>query len=377
MKHRPLVLIVLDGWGHREAREHNAILSDAATFHALTERYPSTLLSCSGEEVGLPLGLMGNSEVGHMNLGAGRVVWQDITRIDRSIREGTFFENGAFCRLIDRVRRDGKVLHLLGLVSDGGVHSSDHHLRNLLKLAAQRGMAPDKVAVHAILDGRDTPPRSGAGYVEALEKPTSPTAGVGRIASVVGRYWAMDRDKRWERVAARLRPVRVGRGGGVGPHGRERARRRARVLRRGRRRRVRRAASSVGDPGALRIQSGRRRALLQLPRGPHAAAGRRARSAEDFDGFERRVVRDLELVTMTQYRDDFPFPIAYPPVALHGLFSEVVSAAGLQPGAHRRDREVRPRDVLLLRRRRGAGARRDAHAGARVPRWPPTTSSRR
>src|SRR5262245_38489218 len=199
MNHRPLLLIVLDGWGHREKVEHNTVRACAPYFHELCARYPSTLLSASGEEVGLPLGLMGNSEVGHTNLGAGRIVWQEITRIDRAIREGAFARNPALRGVMEGALRRGKNLHLLGLVSDGGVHSSDQHLRALLELARKVGLRREQVLVHAVLDGRDTPPRSGTRFVEALERDLE-RIGVGRIASVVGRYWAMDRDKRWERV---------------------------------------------------------------------------------------------------------------------------------------------------------------------------------
>ncbi len=195
MTRRPVLLVVLDGWGHREATSHNAIRSHAPRFHELLARYPNTLLSASGEEVGLPLGLMGNSEVGHTNLGAGRIVYQEITRIDKSIRDGRFRENAALLGAMDHARREGTRLHLLGLISDGGVHSSDGHVRALLGLAKERGLAAEQVIVHAITDGRDTPPRSGAGYLTALEADIA-RAGVGRIASVVGRYWAMDRDKR-------------------------------------------------------------------------------------------------------------------------------------------------------------------------------------
>jgi 2,3-bisphosphoglycerate-independent phosphoglycerate mutase len=178
MKHRPLLLIVLDGWGHREMGDHNAI-REARTFEELCARYPHTLLSASGEEVGLPLGLMGNSEVGHTNLGAGRIVWQEITRIDRAIREGGFFENPALRGAMEGARRRGKALHLLGLVSDGGVHASDQHLRALLELARRVGLRREQVLVHALLDGRDTPPRS-----ERTSRRSSATsrAGVGRIA---------------------------------------------------------------------------------------------------------------------------------------------------------------------------------------------------
>lgn len=324
MKRRPLILCVLDGWGHREEREHNAIAEAAPVFHELCGRYPHTLLSASGKEVGLPLGLMGNSEVGHMNLGAGRVVYQDVTRIDRSIEVGEFFENGAFTRLLDGLRASGNTLHLLGLVSDGGVHASDHHLRNLLKLAAKRGLAADRVQVHAILDGRDTPPRSGDRYLEVLEQDLR-DAGVGRIASVVGRYWAMDRDKRWERVQRAYELFVDGAG--------EQHESAAAAIR----------ASYdddtgdefcepcvIGEPGLGRFQDGdgvlcfnyradRMRQLCQ------ALAPER----EDFTGFERARRPRVSIVTMTQYREDFSFPVAYPPTELTGIFSEVVAARGL------------------------------------------------
>ncbi len=321
MNHRPLLLIVLDGWGHREAPEHNAVLARGEHFRGFVERYPSTLLSCSGEEVGLPLGLMGNSEVGHMNLGAGRIVWQDITRIDRSIREGGFFENGALTGVMDRVQRAGRTLHLLGLVSDGGVHSSDFHVRALLKLAAQRGLAKDRVVVHAILDGRDTPPRSGAGYLETLERDLA-EAGVGRIGSIVGRYFAMDRDKRWDRVERAYDLLTAGAG--------EHFDSAAEAIRAS-------YAADVGDEfveprtvGAPALVESGDGVICFNFRADRMREIVLALGTEDFDGFARQRTSRPELVTMTQYRADFPFAIAYPPVEIEGLFSEIVSAAGLR-----------------------------------------------
>ncbi len=320
---KPIVLIVLDGWGLRADADDNAIARSSPYFHDLLARYPHTRLSCSGEEVGLPLGLMGNSEVGHMNLGAGRVVWQDITRIDKDIREGGFFDNGAIAALMDRVKRDGKTLHLMGLVSDGGVHSSDFHLRSLLQMAARRGLAPEAVCVHALLDGRDTPPRDGAKFLAALEGDIE-DAGVGRIASVVGRYFAMDRDSRWERV---------GKGYDLLVHGVGRTAATAQEA-------VRRSYEentgdefvepvAIGDPSEGRMQSGDGVMCFNF-RSDRMRQIVSALALDDFDGFERGTRPDLELVTMTQYRADFPFAVAYPPIALQGLFSEVVSAAGLR-----------------------------------------------
>lgn len=199
MQRPPLMLLVLDGWGHREARESNAIAASAPRFHELLGRYPHALLHASGREVGLPEGIMGNSEVGHMNLGAGRVIHQDITRIDAAIEDGSFFTNPALTGAMDAARASGRPLHLLGLVSDGGVHASDAHLRALLRMAKQRGLDADRVLIHAITDGRDTPPRSGPTHLQRLLDACA-EEGAGRVVSLVGRYWAMDRDQRWERV---------------------------------------------------------------------------------------------------------------------------------------------------------------------------------
>jgi 2,3-bisphosphoglycerate-independent phosphoglycerate mutase len=316
-------LIVLDGWGHRRERDHNAIEANAAFFHGLLGRYPHTLLSASGKEVGLPLGLMGNSEVGHTNLGAGRVVYQEITRIDKSIAAGDFFENGALVGLIERVRASGKRLHLLGLVSDGGVHSSDRHLRALLDLAARRGLAREDVCVHAVLDGRDTPPRSAQRFLARLESDLT-EAGVGWIASVIGRYYAMDRDKRWERTR-RAYDLFVS---GVG----ERVATVAAALENS-------YATGKGDefaepcvvagPHSGRLADGDGLLCFNF-RADRMRQICEALSAEDFDGFERAPRARLDIATMTQYRGDFPFPVAYPPTQLRGLFTDIVSEHGLR-----------------------------------------------
>ncbi len=322
MNHRPLLLVVLDGWGFREEAEHNAILQGAPYFQGLLGRYPHALLSASGREVGLPLGLMGNSEVGHLNLGAGRTVYMDVTRIDKSIEDGEFQSNGAFATVMDRVRREGKALHLLGLVSDGGVHASDRHLAKLLELAAARGLASEQVLVHAILDGRDTPPRSADRYLAQLEKDLQ-AAGVGRIASVVGRYWAMDRDKRWDRVQRAYELFVGGRG--------EEAASAAEAIRRSY------EADKgdefvepfvIGSPGEGRMKDGDG-VLCFNYRADRMREICEALGLDEFEGFPRGERPQLELVTMTQYRADFPFAVAYPPRDLTGVFSDVISATGL------------------------------------------------
>src|SRR5438552_13996165 len=196
MSGRPLVLTILDGWGFSAAMEGNAIAAARKpTYDSLLRDYPNTLVHTSGSYVGLPEGQMGNSEVGHLNIGAGRVIFMDVTRIDRMIESREFFRNPVLLDVMRHARAHR--LHLMGLCSDGGVHSLLTHLYALLKMAKQEGV--QQVFVHCFMDGRDTPPESGAGYIEQIQKEMR-QIGVGRIASVSGRYYAMDRDKRWDRV---------------------------------------------------------------------------------------------------------------------------------------------------------------------------------
>ncbi|MCP3917615.1 MAG: 2,3-bisphosphoglycerate-independent phosphoglycerate mutase [bacterium] len=323
MHRPPLLLIVLDGWGHRVETEANAIVAAAPYFAELEERFPSTLLTACGKEVGLPLGVMGNSEVGHMNLGAGRVVPQDVSRIDRAVEDAEFFDNGAFVTLIERLRREGKALHLFGLVSDGCVHSSDVHLRALLQLAARLGMPANDVFVHVVTDGRDTAPNAGVRYVESLEADLA-AAGVGRIASVVGRYYAMDRDKRWPRVERAYDLLTAGAGERAASAGEA----------------VRRSYDAgvtdefiepcvIGDPAAGRITEGDGVIAFNF-RSDRMRQVCMALGFEDFADFERKLAPLPEIATMTQYRADFPFAVAFPPRDLAGTLPELVSAAGLR-----------------------------------------------
>ena len=197
---KPLVLIILDGFGHSENPEYNAIYSaNTPVYDRLRATLPHGLISGSGMDVGLPDGQMGNSEVGHMNLGAGRVVYQDFTRVTKAIRDGGFFTNPVLTGAVDKAVTAGKAVHILGLLSDGGVHSHQDHLVAMAELAAQRGA--EKIYLHAFLDGRDTPPRSAQSSIELLDA-TFAKLGKGRIASLIGRYFAMDRDNRWDRVSA-------------------------------------------------------------------------------------------------------------------------------------------------------------------------------
>lgn len=207
---KPLVLVILDGWGYRENPQNNAILAaNTPVLDQLWQQYPHTLISGSGLDVGLPDGQMGNSEVGHVNLGAGRVVYQDFTRITKAINDNEFEQNPALVNAIDSAVSKGKAVHLMGLLSPGGVHSHEDHIIAAVNMAAKRGAKA--IYLHAFLDGRDTPPRSAKASLEKLQA-TFEQVGVGRIASVVGRYYAMDRDNRWERVESAYNLMVMGQG---------------------------------------------------------------------------------------------------------------------------------------------------------------------
>lgn len=322
-KQPPIVLLVLDGWGHRTETEANAVAQGAPYFAGLFDAHPHTLLTACGREVGLPTGVMGNSEVGHTNLGAGRVVYQDVTRIDKAIEDGEFAQNPAFLELIQHVKAGGKRLHLMGLLSTGMVHASDHHLRTLLQLCADHGLKGNDVAIHAITDGRDTPPRSGAGFLETLEAACD-KAGAGCVASLVGRYFAMDRDKRWDRVKKAWDVFVHGTGAvhdsaaaamgasyeaGVGDEFLEP------VMIRGQ------EEARIQDGDAVLLFNYRADRMRQMTD---------VLVQENFDGFERGERPSVKLASMTQYRDDFSFPVAFPSTDLVGIFPEMVAAAGLR-----------------------------------------------
>ncbi|MDR2295358.1 MAG: 2,3-bisphosphoglycerate-independent phosphoglycerate mutase, partial [Clostridiales Family XIII bacterium] len=210
MKHRPTMLMILDGFGLSDEARGNAIAAARKpNLDRIFREYPHTSIGASGEAVGLPEGQMGNSEVGHLNIGAGRTVYQEYTRISKAIREGDFFENPVLNRAADRALRNGGALHLIGLVSDGGVHSHNTHLYALLALAKRKGL--ERVYIHAFLDGRDTPPHSAAAFLAALEEEIA-RSGAGRIVLLSGRYYAMDRDKRWDRVREAYDAISLGTG---------------------------------------------------------------------------------------------------------------------------------------------------------------------
>ena len=210
MKNKPVCLFIMDGYGISKSEKNNAIhAANAGVINRLMQKYPTTVLGASGEDVGLPAGQMGNSEVGHLNIGAGRIIRQELSRITYEIKSGEFFENQALIKVMDEVKAVGKKLHLYGLMSDGGVHSHVTHLYALLKMAKQRGLT--EVYVHCFMDGRDVSPTSGAGFVSDLIKECE-SIGVGKVATVSGRYYAMDRDNRWDRVEKAYDALTLGEG---------------------------------------------------------------------------------------------------------------------------------------------------------------------
>lgn len=210
MSKKPVMLMILDGFGITDKVDGNAIMAaKKPNYDRYFDNYPHTQLSASGLDVGLPKGQMGNSEVGHLNIGAGRIIYQELTRITKEIEEGNFFNNAALNTAIDNALKNNSSLHLLGLLSDGGVHSHIDHLKALLKLAKDKGLK--KVYVHAFMDGRDTPPSSGKDFMADLENYIM-ELGNGRVATVSGRYYAMDRDKRWERVQLAYNAIVLGKG---------------------------------------------------------------------------------------------------------------------------------------------------------------------
>jgi 2,3-bisphosphoglycerate-independent phosphoglycerate mutase len=326
-KIKPVLLCVLDGWGLREEREANAILlAGTPNVDKFTERYPHAKLQTSGLAVGLPEGQMGNSEVGHTNLGAGRIVYQDLVRINRSIEDGSFYRNAALVTACRKAKEHGSALHLLGLVSEGGVHSQQEHLYALLRMAEREGVG--RVYVHAFLDGRDTPPKSGRGYVEALQRFLDTEAPHARIATVTGRYYAMDRDKRWDRVQLAYDALVRGEGFAAPDAlaGIDAAYTRGETDEFVKPTVVRDPSGPVGsvrDGDAVvffNFRSDRARELTQLLAfdAPPAGVERGPRPTLAF------------YATMTEYKGDFGLPIAFPPEQPTKILPEVVAANGLR-----------------------------------------------
>jgi 2,3-bisphosphoglycerate-independent phosphoglycerate mutase len=315
----PVVLCILDGWGYRHDSAHNAIrAADTPVMDALWHAYPHTLIEASGAAVGLPDDQMGNSEVGHLTIGSGRVIRQELVRIGQAVRDGSIARNGALNAMADRLLASSSTVHLIGLCSDGGVHSHVEHLGGLLRWAAARGLRD--VAVHVITDGRDTAPSSAPAFVARVEELIA-EAGVGRIATVCGRYWAMDRDNRWERTEKAYRlltdptepcglsaqeVIQASYKAEVGDEFLEPVR----------------LAEGVVKPGdglvCFNFRPDRVRQLI------------RAFVLPEFDSFSRNPIEPLDVVTFTQYEKGLPVAVAFPPESLDGLLGQVISEAGLR-----------------------------------------------
>lgn len=320
------MLIILDGWGIGVDEPTNAVMAAHTPFlDRLQSGCPSSRLRCSGPDVGLPPGIMGNSEVGHMNIGAGRVVHQDLMRIDKAIKEGTFFHNEQLAVTMEAVAGRGSSLHLMGLLSDGGVHSQLTHLFALLDMAKKKGLS--RIFVHAILDGRDTPPDSGAGYLKQLQDHIR-TIGNGAIATICGRYYAMDRDNRWDRVEKAYRLYTEGAGRGeTDPVAAVQA-----AYGRGETDEFVQPLVMVGESGGPvgTVAHGDGVIFFNF-RADRAREITRAFTEKGFDGFLRPAVPDLcRYTTMTLYDEGFDLPMAFGPVHLEAILGDVVSRRGLK-----------------------------------------------
>jgi 2,3-bisphosphoglycerate-independent phosphoglycerate mutase len=344
LRPKPLVLIILDGWGYRAETKANAIaLARKPVYDRLLREYPNTLIHTSGPFVGLPEGQMGNSEVGHLNIGAGRIVHMDITRIDVMIQNGELFSNPALLGAMKNARSGGRRLHLFGLVSDGGVHSQQAHLFALLRMAKQNGV--DRVFVHAFMDGRDTLPTNGAGYLEQLQQ-TMREYSTGKIATVNGRYYAMDRDRRWERIAKAFNAMVYGDGEGgryidavqgvkdsynkgvtdefIVPF--------VCTDNRGE------PLATIRDDDSCICFNFRADRVRQITRalcrnsGLNPEGGRDLQGADDLDATIPRdsVPKNLHYVCMTQYDKKFTLPVVIPAESLNNILANVMGSASLR-----------------------------------------------
>ncbi|MDP2767829.1 MAG: 2,3-bisphosphoglycerate-independent phosphoglycerate mutase [Candidatus Methanoperedens sp.] len=323
IKKKPLLLMILDGYGLRENKEGNAIaFAKTPNLDKLFSSYPHSVLEASGLSVGLPEGQMGNSEVGHLNIGAGRIVYQDLTRITKSIREGDFFKNKVLIEAIKNVKTHNSSLHLAGLLSDGGVHSHISHLYALLELAKKQGIK--KVYVHVFLDGRDVPPKSALVYIKDVEKRMKGLGG--EFATVMGRYYAMDRDKRWERVEKAYEAMTTG--SGITAETASAAVENAYA---------RGETDEFVTPTVI-VKKGK--PVVQISdndsviffnfRSDRAREITRCFIKDDFKGFKRKLYPRTHFVGLTQYDETFNVPVAFPPESLKNILADVLSAHHLK-----------------------------------------------
>src|ERR1035437_5479551 len=322
----PVLLLILDGFGYREETESNAILAaHKPNWDALWRDHPHALINASEKFVGLPAHQMGNSEVGHSNIGAGRVVYQELSRVDVAIEDGSFFANPALSDAIATAKRNDSALHIMGLLSAGGVHSHENHIYAMLEMAARNGLK--KIYLHAFLDGRDTPPKSAAQSLQLLQEKCA-ALGVGRIASIVGRFYAMDRDNRWGRVEPAYELLTQSRAEFTPTNaldGLELAYARG-------------ESDEFVNPTAI-VPNGAQAATMQNGevvvfmnfRADRAREITRALTDESFNGFARAHFPKLaSFVTLSRYGEDFYLPCAYTQEDIHNGFGEYISNLGLK-----------------------------------------------
>jgi len=321
MKYERIMLVIIDGFGYRKEKKYNAILNaNTPYFDYIKKKYPFTTIGASGKDVGLPEGQMGNSEVGHLNLGAGRIVYQEVTRISNSIGKGEFFHNKVLIDAIEAAKQNNKAVHLIGLVSDGGVHSSWDHIEALIKMAKK--LDQDELFIHVITDGRDTSPKSGIKFIENIQNYIREIS-VGKIATVAGRYYSMDRDNRWDRTKKAYDAYVLGEG-----------------------KKFNSPKEAVKDSYENKItdefiipsvitENGNPVATLENGdsviffnfRADRVRQICTALGDDDFDKFDRKKV-SVKITTMTQYKEDFNFPVAFKPVKLDRILGEIIAENG-------------------------------------------------
>jgi len=332
IKKKPILLMILDGYGLSDKKEGNAILAaKTPNLDRLFLTYPHSILEASGMSVGLPEGQMGNSEVGHLNIGAGRVVYQDLTRITKSIRDGTFSRNVTLIRAMEKTKKNNSSLYLMGLLSDGGVHSHNTHLYALLELAKKHGLS--KIFIHAFLDGRDVPPKSALSYIADAEKKMKELGG--HFATISGRYFAMDRDKRWDRVEKAYDVMTLGKGAVAESaavavqNAYERGETDEFVIptvitgNRGNKENTinNRQAPVISDNDSViffNFRSDRAREIT------------RALTNGNFSDFKRKIYPHTHFVCMTQYDETFNLPVAFPPESMKNILADILSKGHLR-----------------------------------------------
>ena len=323
---KPIVLMILDGWGINEnPDEVNAIrMADPVNFNKYWNSYPHTQLRADGEFVGLPEGQFGNSEVGHLNIGAGRVVYQLLPKITKAIKERTILDNKALSDIMEKTKENGKALHLTGLMSDGGVHSHIRHILGVVEMAKEKGL--NEVYVHAIMDGRDTPPKSGVNYLKDLEDGLT-KIGIGKTASVVGRYYAMDRDTNWERTEEAYDLMTLG--NGIKAKSSDEAINGA--YNRNETDEFVKSTIIVKEDGApvATVKDGDGIIFCNF-RPDRARQLTRAFMEEPFTGFTRKAHPKVNFVCMAQYDEKFGLPIAFPPETIVNTFGEILSKHGMK-----------------------------------------------